>query len=489
MVKKKRKSAAILLALALSVSMLSGCSAADMGFFSLYNEISNLNSYSFSAEFDIKVEDEMSLKLNVSGDVTYTDLSDIYLDLLIKYGVNSKDTPRQVSLKLYNNVVYMPVKDFIEFTIETYKLDGKSSSMCEKIKSEFLKGAGEYDYVILFDLSESYQMMAFSGMLMYSEEIIAGQEEIEKIIINSIKEMFSGVESGMTKAVSNGYALEADPDKVIKFIDNLVNYTIKNKDKIYREVVKLYNSLEPWLPEEEEFDLDKKSFDEFISELESEYKENFSEWEKEYGKLLFNGSRVNVELTKNGGKYVQNYDIKIHYRGSPLFSVKGKTAQDTGAKINEKTVETKNPISLADLNVLLKKAERKVNYVKQAEFSWWSGSYRYYDDDEPFRWASVSLDLVEGKDWDYIDYVNDFGSIFVPMRQICDWFGEEVIWDSAEKKAYVDRAGNMIEMTGKIIEGRTFIKIRDFEKLGYGVNYEHNPDWGEHRVWITKSPA
>ena len=44
----------------------------------------------------------------------------------------------------------------------------------------------------------------------------------------------------------------------------------------------------------------------------------------------------------------------------------------------------------------------------------------------------------------------------------------------------------MIDMTGKIIDSRTYIKIRDFEKLGYEVSYNYDQDWGKHSVSIKK---
>lgn len=63
------------------------------------------------------------------------------------------------------------------------------------------------------------------------------------------------------------------------------------------------------------------------------------------------------------------------------------------------------------------------------------------------------------------------GRIYLPMRALCEAMGEIVEWDQATAKAYVVRDNEKIEMTGIIKEGSTYIKVRDFEKLGYTVEY------------------
>ena len=80
------------------------------------------------------------------------------------------------------------------------------------------------------------------------------------------------------------------------------------------------------------------------------------------------------------------------------------------------------------------------------------------------------------------DFHNIDGSMYLPMRKICERLGEVVDWDSALGKAYVVRGENKIDMTGTLINGTTFIKIRDFEKLGYLVDYYVDEDG---KPWAT----
>lgn len=63
------------------------------------------------------------------------------------------------------------------------------------------------------------------------------------------------------------------------------------------------------------------------------------------------------------------------------------------------------------------------------------------------------------------------GSIYLPLRQIMECAGYRVSWDGEERKAYVTVGDEKIDMTGTIINNKTYVKIRDFEKLGATVDY------------------
>ncbi|MDF2678141.1 MAG: hypothetical protein K0Q97_2481, partial [Bacillota bacterium] len=56
-------------------------------------------------------------------------------------------------------------------------------------------------------------------------------------------------------------------------------------------------------------------------------------------------------------------------------------------------------------------------------------------------------------------------------RYIGESFGEEVMWDNENKKAYVVRDNVKIDMTGVLVDSTTMVKVRDFEKLGYKIGF------------------
>ena len=63
-------------------------------------------------------------------------------------------------------------------------------------------------------------------------------------------------------------------------------------------------------------------------------------------------------------------------------------------------------------------------------------------------------------------------SVYLPLRQLMENAGYEVSWDGEARKAYVTVDGQKIEMTGTIVNNKTYVKVRDFEKLGATVKYE-----------------
>ncbi len=79
--------------------------------------------------------------------------------------------------------------------------------------------------------------------------------------------------------------------------------------------------------------------------------------------------------------------------------------------------------------------------------------------------------VFESDDFDSSAHLID-GSVYLPLRQIMESAGYEVSWDGEARKAYVTVSGEKIDMTGTIIGDRTYVKVRDFEKLGATVDYE-----------------
>ena len=68
------------------------------------------------------------------------------------------------------------------------------------------------------------------------------------------------------------------------------------------------------------------------------------------------------------------------------------------------------------------------------------------------------------------------GRAYLPLRMIAEILGEEVVWENSTKTPYVMQDGQRIDMKGKLKDGRAFVGIRDFEKLGYTVTYTAHKD-------------
>ena len=494
-----KKKTAIIIALILSVSMLAGCGGSDLGFVSLYKETADLTSYTISADMEFEYDEyatygyyygsndpaPLSVKLKVSGDVVITRFDDIYLNLLINYGINAKSTTHKANLLMYNNVVYMPVGDYIDYCMEAvYKLEAKySDNLLSKIKQAFIKEFAGYDYVILTDTSELYQMAAFSGMGFYFDELMEDQKKQEELLFTAIKDMFSGLSTGMTKAVPGGYALEVTPEKAVDFYDNLIKYISKNKKTIAKRAVKLYKDLYSDNEEMAEFIPEEEEMLEYLGWIDSL---EMSAWDKDYAKLLFRDSYANAQITKQGNVYSQKIDTKIFHRGKQAFTLKYAANQTVKTDIKEEQLLSEDLISMNDIDRAMERIDSAINYVKSMEITWWNWSY---DDEGGYIWARVGIERLEGRSSTYIDMINESGTVYLPMRQILVPLGEEVEWDKDAKKAYVARGEEKIYMEGLLRENTTYVKVRDLEKLGYKVNYEYEKDdwgYGNHKITIKR---
>ncbi|HCC08016.1 MAG TPA: hypothetical protein DEP72_07680 [Clostridiales bacterium] len=98
----------------------------------------------------------------------------------------------------------------------------------------------------------------------------------------------------------------------------------------------------------------------------------------------------------------------------------------------------------------------------------------------PLGTGDYTVILVDGKskvmpesadnDLD-IKIIND--SSYLPARKVVEILGDEINWDAAIKKAYITVNGKNVYLEGIIINNRTYIKVRELEKVGYKI------DWNE----------
>jgi len=479
--KKWKKLAAAIAFLMLAGSALSGCGPADAGYLSLYTEAAKLTSYTMTGTMAFEVNpgavggDESGLVkigLDYSGSVSVSD-DGVYLDCKINYGVNDNKKPYELNIKMEGDTVYVPVKDLIQITALSYQFQGISDKMGAGIKAALENELADNDYVAI-DLVSEEEAGAGTGI------DVQAAIEGEGPIMDSLAKMFSGLDSGMTKKTADGYAIEITPENAIAFADNFVKYVGTNKKAIYKEAMNLLDVLTGIYGEDFMAGLgiegDEQGFYDSIDAMTQSYN-SISAFDKEEMALTYKGSYIKDSLSKSGDAYTENTDALINYQGAKALSFKNQTTTVSG-NVSIAAVNAANPISIDDFTAMAAAAEKKINHATEMTISWWNGSEN--------DWTSMDITRVEGVDYDYADRFIDSGTMYLPMRQICEWFGEDVYWDNAAKKAYVTRDGQNTEMTGMIIGGRTFVKIRDFEKLGYTVDYQYDKDNKEHTVTISK---
>ena len=118
--------------------------------------------------------------------------------------------------------------------------------------------------------------------------------------------------------------------------------------------------------------------------------------------------------------------------------------------------------------------ENKYNPVTGVTLMW--GSYG----DNEFADIMTRRSVAEGSyfsgDYHWSDMMVEDGRAYLPLRLLADILGEEVGWENSTKTPFVMKDGERIDMKGKLKDGRAFVGVRDFEKLGYTVEYTFHKD-------------
>lgn len=272
----------------------------------------------------------------------------------------------------------------------------------------------------------------------------------------------------MVEKSGNKYTLTMDATDMVSLVNSFLTYTIQNFEQVATYLKEFANGLsseemamlglEPYMLEEFNAAMDEAIADVAVNGpqyLEETTAEIDSEMQDEFLAMIKGSRLVTSTEKKKDGSYesVVNMDLAIREPGQPKnvvnIVVKGQNSIKP-TKPFTVTLPTSGVVSFQDVVAKLQK-QTLVVYVKE--------NYYIHDTGQNSSDGNIAVKMFSG-------------STYLPMRQIAEAFGEQVNWDSAAQKAYVERDRQKVYVTGKVIQGKTYIKIRDFEKLGYKVNWD-----------------
>ncbi|WP_313345881.1 copper amine oxidase N-terminal domain-containing protein [Sedimentibacter sp.] len=473
MVKRK---ISLLIAVLMLFSMLTGCTVNELGYLNMSSEINKLTQYEFKNSTQIEIskiitgtEKDTKIDLEISGEANIDDINEMYLNMDIKVKVDGKGTAEPVKLIMANNKFYISKNAIAEALRLQEELgsDDYNALIVEKLLEE-LK---DTDYIVVAEMDDVY------GSVSYKENYTVLLESAKEYLSSA----FKGFDSKLIKKTSNGYSMELTAENAVEFVERLIKYISENKELVFDETIKylenIYaaieiNGIEGTVETEEiiaELEGMREGFYETIDEVAA-YLETGEH--REYIDML-DRSYIKNEIYKKGSVYGQTIDGELVFEGIIAGNIKSES--EIAAKTVKKVSVADKAISVEELENLYDALENKYNPIETIEISWY----------EHEAAADVSMYRADGKyDWDYQPYVIIEGRVYLPLRYIGETFGEEVQWDDANKKAYVIRGSEKIDMTGVLVDGRTMVKVRDFEKLGYVIGYEQFDDYST--ATITK---
>ncbi|MFV0517260.1 MAG: stalk domain-containing protein [Aminipila sp.] len=525
----RKKIAAAICLILLSMSFL-GCSNAELGYLKLANEVNNLKSFEISGEaevyynadeikkviydtmqsniytkqeFDEEYKDfqgKQKIKLTYKGNI---DLSDDN----VMYFMDLSATLNNEKIQL--GKVYISLKDGVyverDLLINLYK---SSKAFLPNLKdSYFYSGEYERDLRDALGSSEYIEIVSADSLkeVMYgvygeNANILLGYEkssEIYESASNFLTKAFKGYSTGCVSQINSGYAVEVNGEKLTKVILECFDYVANNIDLIidsFSEYTKeLYTLMEPSLESQvdlEEFNLDKNERAELAGTVLS-LKGSFEYYLKDGSLDFLKMITFKESIKKINNDYVSELSLSMDKSNNSLAYLKVKN------KVTPKQVEVEFPLGGTPVETVIedvKQVENKYNPVNAIEVTWMKDNGSYADEEDwdygydycnLYYERKYTTPLSQSENYDWCEYKNINKSMYVPFRQICDILGEEIGWDNKAKKAYVIKDGKNITVD-TILEYKTsFVKIKDFEKLGYTVSYDGSQS-GYHVVRITK---
>lgn len=486
----------LLIVLCLSLTCFTGCGSADITYLNLLDEISNLEEFEFVSESKIVISDEIkkvisenlpneisinlfdydSLNFNVSGVV---DIENHYINTVFYLSDDEKLLNNNMELFITEGGIFIS-KDSLLGLYSLY-LDTNTVFSGETI-SDIIKKLSESfsttDYICLENTN-------IFTLLEISDEVYRGLKVEDKVLVDFVKSL-----------LNLDYKKDLDLTLVKK---NNKSYTLELGVEDIKTVLITYMSfLSDKLPEIEKYLLSEKYLSEVVDESEYQvYKDTTISLIEFLDELciyiidFFNNEDIGLEYNGvienlKGSKYVNTLrkSNNIFYSEEILTLVADEFKHievNTKSTITVKDIETKiiSGGLIDDFIHLAEKTSYVINPAEIIEGQWSSHSNEYINN------IYMDVSRKEGTEQTVMKYILKDGRLYLPLRKICESFGEEVVWDNINSKAYILRGSEKIDMTGMIVDGSTYLKIRDFEKLNYKIDYIENDVY--NTVVITKN--
>lgn len=463
------------LVLLFSLSIFAGCSRDEIGFYNMMKSVSMMKgSVEVDSTLTMTITSDNAEWKNVVGEEVAEMLSDIKFTCTGKANLDNmseevtvsmviKDTETRIgTMKLVDGMLYLNTQDMLKALKTVLPVD----------KYNAVSNAVQGKAWISMDMMETFDP---SGVL--PENYLEESRNILQVYYDFMSAFFlngyKNYSSGMVDRVGNGYRLTITGENLGDFIKTAGIYSIANVKEI-GAALKTFIADANAEGKEMIFgtvDITAKEIDEFVTEV-MESKGELNQSVTEFADLFANeflplikGSKFEmvIEGTEDGG-----------YKDSVVFHF--VVNDEKGDNIIKILVEGKD---------VTKKIETVTISAPQDVISWEdvkkglpsTKSIRIFNDKSYVMHEQIELDITSIP----MDYKFDFmsnllekdGYRYYPLRQVGEALGEEVGWSEAGQTAYVvNPEGARVSFTGIEKDGVMYIKVRDFEKIGYTVEWD-----------------
>lgn len=348
------------------------------------------------------------------------------------------------------------------------------------------------------------------------EQANVSLEESYKLIDSSKKlfeESFKDFDLKNLKLEDNEVVYKADKTQLMEESKNLATFLEANKDKVAKGIVDYYNENKAYFEKAKmgaSIDATRNAVlgtaaigdFEMLDEEDGGKPESIEEQVKE----AINNTIEKLKTPETDMEDFETADLEVR------MSKKDDTISTTiGFKSKRKAKEDNPFVTFNSLEIESKSTQRKEPTLQLEDFKGKNYNVSLEEGKEPKILARITpestekaekgdkvimryiigeddtmnlfvLDKNETKGSYQVDYEVNENSSYLPLRFISEALGEKVEWNQKDQKAYILQGDKKVAMTGRVVNNRTYVKVRDFEKLGYRVNYQHRPVDGTQSV-------
>ena len=473
----KRKLLTVFLLLCMVITLAVGCSQEELGFLELQKEINGLTVAEGSGE--------MILSLKGVPAPTTTDPAELLLYNLLQNGVTVKYNGKADLENKTMDYTFSYVNDTIGAEQEISRIICKDDIMYIKIDTlgNFLKAIsatdanGEFEEIFgdteyLSMTTEEYlQSMElpedFPFTSVYQNSFMETDlNKISQKLLLGLPDAYQNYNTGLVVKNGDSYTWQLTGTEAVEFIGGFLKYTLENIPDVEKWLVSFINNLseddiallgmEP--QQKTEMQMLLSIFTMGITENKESYLQAIDDGmaeilQNEQVQKAAEGIKISYTMGKNGsGSYTNNclFDLTFNEDDSQISLQLVANSQINKTAPFALALPTSGVMTYTEfLNKITKTMEIQID----------SNTY--------------TLTGANGITQNNLVVQNIENQTYLPMRQIAQLLGEEVGWDSANSRAYVLKNGFEIDMTGVIVGGSTYIKTRDFSKLGYKIEWDN----------------
>ena len=303
-----------------------------------------------------------------------------------------------------------------------------------------------------------------------------GYGDLYDAVFTFYEDVLDGFETGMVTRTGGGYRIEADGQEVAQLLVDLLDFVADNPEQVM-DATEAYMMavMDSAVSATEE---DKAMMQQAFTEMRASQQDFVAAAEQmsillaeavqeKSISMVLDSFSYDAKVTKAGNGFDSTASYDVTHKGKQVMNL---TTDATLVKSDVSVTVPQTGVTVDELKEKLAVLENeKYNPVTGVSVSWgWYGENDYAD---LYTMRSVAEGAFFNNDYNWADLIVKENRAYLPLRAICDVLGEEVGWENATKTPYVLQGGQRIDMKGLLQDGRAFVAVRDFEKLGYTVEY------------------